>query len=62
MAKLKAWQASASTESSPEPSATADEIARVAYELWEHRGRAHGHDFEDWLEAERTVRARRHRR
>jgi hypothetical protein len=32
-----------------------DEIARVAYELYEKRGRAHGHELEDWLEAERIV-------
>lgn len=27
-------------------------IARRAYELYEHRGKAHGHDVDDWLEAE----------
>ena len=32
-----------------------DEIARVAYELYRKRGRAHGHDLEDWLEAEKIV-------
>lgn len=32
-----------------------DEIARVAYELYKKRGRAHGHDLEDWLEAEKIV-------
>ncbi len=32
-----------------------DEIARVAYELYEKRGKAHGHDMIDWLEAERIV-------
>jgi uncharacterized protein YqgQ len=31
------------------------EIVRVAYELYEKRGMAHGHDLEDWLEAERIV-------
>ena len=36
-----------------------DEIAKVAYELFERRGRESGHDFEDWLQAERVVRARR---
>jgi hypothetical protein len=35
-----------------------EEIARVAYTLWEQRGRVHGHDAEDWQEAERIVRAR----
>jgi hypothetical protein len=32
-----------------------DEVARVAYELYKKRGRAHGHDLEDWLEAEKIV-------
>jgi len=32
-----------------------DEIARVAYELSEKRGWAHGHELEDWLEAEKIV-------
>lgn len=35
-----------------------EEVARVAYELWERRGRAHGGDVSDWLEAERIVRVR----
>lgn len=32
-----------------------DEIARLAYELYEKKGRRHGCDFEDWLEAEIIV-------
>lgn len=32
-----------------------DEITRVAYELYEKRGRAHGYELEDWLEAEKIV-------
>lgn len=32
-----------------------DEITRVAYELYKKRGRAHGHELEDWLEAEKIV-------
>jgi len=38
-----------------------EEVARVAYELFERRGCVHGHDLEDWLEAERIVRARQWR-
>ncbi len=34
------------------------EIARVAYELFERRGGAHGHDQQDWFEAEQLVRRR----
>lgn len=30
-------------------------IAAKAYELWEQRGCRHGHDLEDWLEAEAIV-------
>jgi hypothetical protein len=32
-----------------------DEIARVAYSLYENRGCTPGNDFLDWLEAERIV-------
>lgn len=38
-----------------------DEIARVAYELYEKRGMTHGHELEDWLEAERIVMERHER-
>jgi Protein of unknown function (DUF2934) len=31
-------------------------IARRAYELYESRGGEHGHDLEDWLQAETEVR------
>ncbi len=31
------------------------EIAKVAYGLHEKRGWKHGHDLQDWLEAERIV-------
>ena len=43
------------------PRASQEEIAKVAYELFERRGRTPGHDVEDWLEAERIVRAQRRR-
>lgn len=32
-----------------------EEIAKVAYELYLKRGCVHGHDLDDWLEAERIV-------
>jgi hypothetical protein len=35
-----------------------DEIAAVAYELYEARGCIPGRDLDDWLEAERIVLAR----
>jgi len=31
---------------------THDEIARRAYQIWEHRGYLHGHDVQDWTTAE----------
>lgn len=32
-----------------------ERTARRAYELYQQRGGAHGHDVEDWLEAERQI-------
>lgn len=34
-----------------------ERIGRRAYELYQLRGESHGQDTEDWLEAERQVRA-----
>ena len=34
-------------------------IARLAFELFERRGRTHGNDQQDWFEAERILRQRR---
>lgn len=33
-----------------------DEIARLAYHIYEVHGRREGHDVEDWLSAERALR------
>ena len=41
-----------------EPEIDRNEIAQVAYELFERRGFVHGHDQEDWLRAEQIVRQR----
>jgi len=35
-----------------------DEIARLAHQLWNDRGRQHGHDAEDWLRAEQLLRGK----
>ncbi len=32
-----------------------DEVAKIAYNLHEKRGKVHGYDLDDWLEAERIV-------
>ena len=39
-----------------------DDVAQVAYALFEQRGCMHGHDEEDWLRAEQIVRQRLSRR
>ena len=46
------------TETNPAPAVPQEEVARVAYELFERRGCTPGRELEDWLEAERIVRAR----
>jgi DUF2934 family protein len=38
---------------------TYDEIAEAAYQRYLQRGSADGRDFDDWLEAERELKARR---
>ena len=37
------------------PAPTHNEIAQLAYCLYESRGRQDGHDIEDWLAAERQL-------
>ena len=49
----------AKTAAQRQPSIDENAVARVAYALFEQRGRVHGHDLEDWLEAERIVRRQR---
>jgi hypothetical protein len=34
------------------------EVAKVAYGLFEKRGKLHGHDMTDWLKAEMIVKKR----
>jgi hypothetical protein len=36
-----------------------DLIGKKAYELYEKRGREHGHDLDDWLQAEKLVKTRK---
>jgi hypothetical protein len=35
------------------------QISLLAYELYEARGREHGHELEDWLRAEEEIRAKK---
>ena len=39
----------------PNPTELQEQIHRRAYELYEARGREHGHDREDWLQAEAEI-------
>ena len=50
---------SKSTVSQAQGAISSEEIAQVAYELFERRGRREGFDQQDWFEAERIVRRRR---
>jgi hypothetical protein len=34
-------------------------VATFAYLIWEQRGRAEGHDMDDWLEAETQLHSMR---
>lgn len=62
MAKAKTdKRAAIAADRAPKPtgqSATAGtgNVARRAYELYLARGCEHGHDFDDWLQAERELR------
>jgi len=38
-----------------DPNELQEQISRRAYELFEARGREHGHDREDWLQAEAEI-------
>ena len=35
-----------------------DEIAQLAHQFWNERGRQHGHDADDWLRAEQLLRGK----
>lgn len=46
------------TRKTTRPMDLSEEIRRRAYELYEQRGGAPGHEHEDWISAEREVQAR----
>jgi hypothetical protein len=59
MANSRGWRVSKGrTETQTRPALDAQEVTRVAYELYVQRGRVDGHDFADWLKAEQIVRQR----
>lgn len=47
--------ASQPDDESRQPDPAQPRIAQRAYELYAQRGHVHGHDLEDWLEAERQI-------
>ena len=47
--------ANASAQSAGVSAAYDEAIARRAHELFQARGGLHGHDLDDWLEAERQI-------
>jgi hypothetical protein len=61
MAKIAMGQAKESSRRTTTSANQNDqaEITRLAYQFFVERGYQHGHDQEDWLRAERVVRARR---
>lgn len=44
------------------PRSQHDEISRRAFEIFLSRGGGHGRDLDDWLQAERDIRAKASRR
>jgi len=46
-------------DSAPGRTPTYEEIAEAAYRRYLDRGGQHGSDFDDWVEAERSLRSRR---
>jgi hypothetical protein len=47
-----------SSDSAAAREPTYDEIAEAAYQRYLQRGGGHGQDFDDWVEAERSLRSR----
>ena len=56
-ADMSVGAGSSDSAASHEPSY--DEIAEAAYQRYLRRGGQHGQDWDDWLEAERSLRERR---
>jgi hypothetical protein len=63
MARTNRAERTTADERAPKPPVTEhaavsdSEIARRAYELYLARGCEHGHDVEDWFQAERELRS-----
>jgi hypothetical protein len=59
MAKSEYEATEKTNPASAATSITEEQIAKVAYSLFEARGGEHGHDLEDWFEAERSLQSGR---
>ena len=53
MKKTKTTESITPTFEADENISPEEQIARRAHELWEQRSGEHGHDLNDWLQAER---------
>ncbi len=60
MANARGWRvgSTASKSKTSQSAVNAEDIAQVAYELYQQRDCEDGHDLEDWLKAEAIVRQR----
>lgn len=58
MAGIRLGKRTKPQAAAPAAAVDANEVARIAYELYEQRGCQPGHDFDDWLQAEIIVRRR----
>ena len=59
MARLTFTKRTQASTAEASPPVKPEEVAEVAYELFEQRGRTHGQDQQDWFEAEHVLRQRR---
>ncbi|MGB7291350.1 MAG: DUF2934 domain-containing protein [Thermodesulfobacteriota bacterium] len=63
MAKVKGIHPKRRTENPKFDEETHNDLIRKkAYEIYEKRGRSHGKDLDDWIEAENIVKGKRKRR
>ena len=46
------------TQGDGHPGPSFEDIAEAAYQRYMQRGGQHGHDFDDWIDAERSLRSR----
>ncbi len=52
---MKAVKRSKPARAVPDPIEREEQIRRRGYEFYEARGREHGHELDDWLQAEAEI-------